>query len=215
MYATVQDAPEAGRTISWNEWRAARNDLFQRHRQSPLSADQRAHFRGLDYYPYDPGWRIVATVSPDPASQRFHYQLGADGEFTMKRVGWASFKAKDVESRLGLYWIEGYGGGLFLPFKDSTNRRGSYGGGRYLYDTIKGVDLGVMPGAGLNVAPDEAADSRPVAGRAQIVLDFNFAYNPSCAYHSRWVCPLAPAENTLPYLVQAGEKRFVQAESSF
>ncbi|MDX1605233.1 MAG: DUF1684 domain-containing protein [Candidatus Competibacterales bacterium] len=75
---------------------------------------------------------------------------------------------------------------LFLPFLDATSGQGSYGGGRYLYDSIKGADLG--------------------AGADTLVLDFNYAYNPSCAYDPRWVCPLAPPENRLPFAVEAGER---------
>jgi uncharacterized protein len=89
---------------------------------------------------------------------------------------------------LTLFWIEGYGGGLFLPFKDLTNRTETYGGGRYLYDTIKGADLSASPEA--------------------VILDFNFAYNPSCAYGPDWICPLAPRENALPFPVSAGERAF-------
>jgi uncharacterized protein (DUF1684 family) len=89
---------------------------------------------------------------------------------------------------LTLFWIQGYGGGLFLPFKDSTNGSETYGGGRYLYDTIKGADLGASPDA--------------------VLLDFNFAYNPSCAYSPQWTCPLAPAENTLRVRIEAGERAF-------
>ena len=84
--------------------------------------------------------------------------------------------------------MEGYGGGLFLPFLDETNTNETYGGGRYLYDTIKGADLGT--------------------NGSTLVLDFNFAYNPSCAYDDRWTCPLAPRENRLSFPVQAGEKSF-------
>jgi uncharacterized protein (DUF1684 family) len=89
---------------------------------------------------------------------------------------------------LSLFWINGYGGGLFLPFGDTTNRQTTYGAGRYLYDTIKGADLGTS--------------------RTEVVLDFNFAYSPSCAYNPRWVCPLAPPENRLPFPVPAGEMIF-------
>ena len=90
---------------------------------------------------------------------------------------------------LNLYGLEGYGGGLFLPFRDSSNGRGTYAGGRYLYDTIKGADLG--------------------ANGESILLDFNFAYNPSCAYNDQWVCPLAPPDNWLEFAIPAGEKEFV------
>jgi uncharacterized protein (DUF1684 family) len=96
-----------------------------------------------------------------------------------------------LRQRLGdeltLYWIGGYGGGVFLPFKDATSGRETYGGGRYLLDTIKSADLGTT------------ADGA-------VILDFNFAYNPSCAYSDRWTCPLAPAANQLPAAVRAGER---------
>ena len=87
---------------------------------------------------------------------------------------------------LELYWLEGYGGGLFLPFADATSARQSYGAGRYLFDTVKGADLGT------------AGDS--------LILDFNFAYNPSCSYDPSWVCPLATSANRLGIAVQAGER---------
>ena len=87
---------------------------------------------------------------------------------------------------LALYWLDGYGGGVFLPFADATRGDATYGGGRYLLDTVKGADLG-------------EADGR-------LVLDFNFAYNPSCSYDPRWVCPLSPPENRLDVAVRAGER---------
>ena len=96
---------------------------------------------------------------------------------------------------LTLFWMEGYGGGLFLPFRDLTNGHETYGGGRYLYDTIKGADLG--------------------AGNGEIVLDFNFAYNPSCAYSPRWVCPLSPPQNTLAVRLEAGERAFADGELGY
>jgi len=87
---------------------------------------------------------------------------------------------------LELYWTEGYAGGVFLPFTDVGAGRSTYGGGRYLLDTSKGADLGMKEG--------------------NLVLDFNFAYQPSCSYDPRWVCPLAPPVNRLPFPVEAGER---------
>ena len=89
---------------------------------------------------------------------------------------------------LPIYWFEGYAGGLWLPFADATNGTRTYGGGRYLYDTIKGADLGATSDG--------------------FILDFNFAYNPSCAFDERWSCPLSPPENKLPLPVRAGERAF-------
>jgi uncharacterized protein (DUF1684 family) len=119
--------------------------------------------------------------------------LPADGLFRYTRIAGVRFSVQGHEAALSLFWIEGYGGGLFMPFRDMSNGQGTYGGGRYLYDTIKGADLG-------------AGSKEDFAG--QILLDFNYAYNPSCAYSEQWVCPLAPRENWLPFPVQAGEKAF-------
>jgi uncharacterized protein (DUF1684 family) len=162
--------------------------LFKFHAQSPLDPAQQAVFHGLPYYDYDPSWRLVGRIDPDVPHETFHVRLPADGDFYYTRIGRAHFMAQGVEAQLSLFWIEGYGGGLFLPFKDRTNGQSSYGGGRYLYDTIKGADPGADPD--------------------RIVLDFNYAYNPSCAYNPRWVCPLSPPENSLPFAVKAGELAF-------
>jgi hypothetical protein len=114
-----------------------------------------------------------------------------EGELRYRPVATVDFSVPEgttsgTTARLTLYWLEGYGGGLFLPFGDATNGKTTYGGGRYLYDTIKGADLGVTPD--------------------RIILDFNYAYNPSCAYRPKWVCPLAPRENILSFAVEAGER---------
>jgi len=112
--------------------------------------------------------------------------LAADGVTRFTRVARVEFAVNGIGHALALYWLEGYGGGLWLPFGDSTNGTSTYGGGRYLYDTIKGADLG--------------------ASTTELVLDFNFAYNPSCTYDERWSCPLPPAENRLPLEIAAGER---------
>jgi uncharacterized protein (DUF1684 family) len=88
---------------------------------------------------------------------------------------------------LDLYWLDVYGGGLFVPFADATSGQESYGAGRYVLDTIKGADLGT-------------------AGDGRLVLDLNFAYQPSCSYDTRWTCPLAPPANRLSVPVLAGER---------
>ena len=95
----------------------------------------------------------------------------------------SSSRAKQT---LDLYWLDGYGGGIFLSFADATSGRETYGACRYLLDTVKGADLGEEGG--------------------RLVLDFNFAYNPSCAYDPRWVCPLAPPGNRLAVPIRAGER---------
>lgn len=103
----------------------------------------------------------------------------------MTHVGVLRFALDGAGRELGAYWLDGYAGGLFVPFADSTSGRQTYGGGRYLLDTAKGADLGTDGG--------------------RLVLDFNFAYAPSCAHDARWRCPLALPGNRLPTPVRAGE----------
>jgi uncharacterized protein len=182
LYQAVRGSPEP--PAAWTSWRAARDDLFRNHPQSPVPVPDRGRL-AVSYYPYDPAARVLAEVAGVPPVAR--RVAGSDGgAYQFTRFADARFTLSGHSLALGLYWLEGYGGGLFLPFRDATNGAGTYGGGRYLLDTVKGADLGVREG--------------------RLVLDFNFAYNPSCAYDSRWSCPLAPPENRLTMAVQAGER---------
>lgn len=187
MYAAIRRTPNP--VQAWHHFVSARNDLFKHHSQSPLTASQRKKFAHLPYYPYDPAFRVTGKVEEVVASDEYNLELADDGQMRLARIAAVHFEILGQVTQLSLFWVQGYGGGLFLPFKDLTSQSETFGGGRYLYDTIKGADLGV--------------------GAHTITLDFNFAYNPSCAYNAEWVCPLAPAENTLKIAVPAGEKRFV------
>lgn len=184
LYAAVRAmSPEAG----WRHWRGVRDRLFREHAQSPLATTRKSQFGGINYFPYDPALRFEVGLQPAPVSEVLAVEAGKDG--TMKLRPYAL--TKGLEAPLGreltLYWIEGYGGGTFLPFGDATNREETFAGGRYLLDTIKSADLGATPSGGL-------------------ILDFNFTYYPSCAYSEAWVCPLSPPENRLPQAVQGGER---------
>lgn len=192
MYARVraENDPES----AWEEFKSARDRLFELHPQSALTAAQREAFTGLEYFPYDPELRIVAEVDADTDNRAFEVTLEQDGETRLRRVGWIGVQVGEASGRLALYWLEGYGGGLFLPFRDGTNGEQTYAGGRYLLDTIKGADLGSSEG--------------------HLVADFNFAYNPSCAYDPRWHCPLPPSENWLEFPIPAGEKLFSGGEDA-
>ncbi len=184
MYRLVRelgtDAPEAHA-----HFRHVRDELFRRHPRSPLDEQQKATFQGLQYFRYDPAFRVVARVDADVEPVRYEIDLGEDGRATLLQFGQVSFEVATGSGTLGLFWITGYGGGLFLPFRDTTNGVLSYGGGRYLYDTIKGADLG--------------------ATLDELVLDFNYAYHPSCHYNARWICPLAPTQSRLDFPIPAGE----------
>jgi uncharacterized protein (DUF1684 family) len=183
LYRRVRERePEA----AWREWRAGRDRLFANHPQSPLGADALAGFEALRFFPYDPAFRVTGTVvATEPAVREIDSSTGERIRF--RQFGLVEFELSGEQS-LPLYWLEGYGGGLFLPFADATSGRASYGGGRYLLDTVKGADLGGQDG--------------------RLVLDFNFAYNPSCAYDPRWTCPLPPRQSRLEIAVAAGEHTF-------
>lgn len=178
-YARTRDGGPGAE--SWMAWRIARDALFASHPQSPVPDDHRAGFTGMRFFPHDPSWRLAARVetgAPGPSIS------GPDGVF--RTIGIAVATRGGHEIRLPLLWLEAYGGGLFLPFRDATNGDDTYGGGRYLLDQAKGADLGTDADGAL-------------------ILDFNFAYHPSCAHDPRWTCPLSPADSMVPMPVRAGE----------
>ena len=182
LYAAVRTMePEA----AWKLWRETRDELFRSHPQSPLPAERRTSFAGLEYWPYDPQARVSATLEDVEAAPTPVETSGTE-PILFRPFARASFELRGEPLALELAWLAAYGGGVFLCFRDATSGRESYGGGRYLLDTVKGADLGEDDG--------------------RLVLDFNFAYNPSCAYDPGWVCPLAPPANRLTIPVEAGER---------
>lgn len=170
----------------WQYWVAARNELIGLHPQSALSEEQRDAFSGLRYYAYDPSLRFLVDVDANVDPEVMEIPLQSDGAFRMQRGGKVSFTIAGQLQHLSMFRILGYAGGLFLPFRDKSAL--SYQGTRYLIDSIKGADLGMEQG--------------------KLVLDFNFTYNPSCAYSERWHCPLAPAENWLDVAIEGGEQAY-------
>jgi uncharacterized protein (DUF1684 family) len=131
---------------------------------------------------------LIETPSSGPSVMRF------------PRAARVSFSIASEPASLYVYWIDVYGGGLFLPFRDATNSDETYGAGRYLFDIVKGSDFERM------ASDDDAAVMGYGGGR--ILLDFNYSYNPSCAYDARWVCPLAPRENVLAMPIRVGERNY-------
>jgi uncharacterized protein (DUF1684 family) len=186
QYAAVRALAGSDGLAAAAQFRAARTRMFREHRDSPIAAERRSAWEGLRWYPYAAAWRVHGTIDPTPARHTFDIPLASDGVLRCTRVGHARFSIAERSASLAMYWFEGYGGGLWIPFSDASSGVDTYGGGRYLYDTIKGADL--------------------VISGSKIVLDFNFAYNPSCAYDDRWSCPLSPPENRLPFAVTAGER---------
>jgi len=183
LYAEVRAGSDP--ETAWRRWRDVRDELFRGHPQSPVPPESRAEFSGLSYFNYDPALRVLVDVQQADGAQ---LAIGSSGEESVlfRHFATARFELAGGVRTLALYWLEGYGGGTFLPFADTTGEAETYKGGRYLLDTVKGADLGEAGG--------------------RLVLDFNFAYNPSCAYDPRWVCPLTPPQNRLDVAVRAGER---------
>lgn len=185
LYRRVRETNDAG-AARCSHWRDTRDELFRSHSQSPLPENRRADFQGVQYFDYDASFRVLGRLRDFPP-KRYNIETSGEGTFSFTRFAGVEFTIDGHDLQLELYWLEGYGGGVFLPFKDTTSGRETYGGGRYLFDTVKGADLG------------EADDG--------LVLDFNFAYNPSCSYDPQWLCPLSPPENRLDIAVEAGERK--------
>ena len=212
LYAEVRrlaaDDPPAAHAY----WRAERERLFRGHPQSPVPPAERSTFRAR-HFRYQPAFRFEVRLEggglpapgsssgpPAPGSSSGPPAPGSSGGppielpnsgrevLAFRRIGAVTLPFADRPRRLAVFWIEGYAGGLFLPFRDATNGRQTYGAGRYLLDGAKGADLGGDP------------------ARGALVLDFNFGYQPSCAFDPRWACPLAPPENGLDVAIRAGER---------
>jgi uncharacterized protein (DUF1684 family) len=183
LYAEVRASEDPEK--AWSRWREVRDDLFANHAQSPLPLETRDSFDGLSYFAYDPEYRVTAEIATsDP--KRIEVPGSAGATFGATRFATGRFGLHRQDLELGLYWLEGYAGGLFVSFRDGTSGKETYGACRYLLDTVKGADLG---GKG-----------------ERLVLDFNFSYNPSCSYDPRWACPLAPPDNRLGVEIRAGER---------
>lgn len=181
LYADARAGAAIDPVATLARFRAGRDRLFREHPDSPLAPDSRAGFQGIPYWPHDPDLRFEAAVEPLRPEPRTATSLVGEA-FPLERVGRVRLPIGDLE----VYWIAVYGGGIFVPFRDATAGNETYAAGRYLLDTVKGADLG---GSG-----------------DRLVLDFNYAYHPSCAYDPRWSCPLAPPANRLEVPVRAGER---------
>jgi hypothetical protein len=180
LYAEVRSEPDPA--AAHDHWRTTRDELLRTHPDSPIPQPGRADYPGAPVAAYDPDLRFEVTVDTDVPPLHLEIGTGSDGIVPFDRIGRAHLPGG---GDLDVWWLGSYGGGLFLPVKDATAGTATYGGGRYLIDTVKGADLG--------------------GDRNRLVLDFNFAYNPSCAYDPAWACPLAPAGNILARPLPAGE----------
>jgi uncharacterized protein (DUF1684 family) len=197
LYADIRRDAASHPEAAWRHWRDVREGLFREHPQSPVPATERPAFRA-NHWPYDPELRFSVAVddTPEPASGvRLSTMPGLTLQLPMsvgealdfRRIGWVEIPFRAGQRKLAVYWMAGYAGGLFLPFRDATNGEATYPAGRYLLDAAKSADLGTD-------------------GDGRLVLDFNFAFHPSCAFDPVWSCPLAPPENRLDLPIEAGER---------
>jgi len=176
---------------SWEQevaqMRHERDAVFATDPDSPIPRKDRAAFRGLAHFPTDPAWRYAGWVERYESPERISMVTTSGAARPCERWGRVTFAREGRVLTLQVYRLldlpdRAGGEGLFLPFKDQTTGQQTYAAGRY-------VDL---------VGPDGGP----------FVLDFNLAYNPSCAYGEpeRFQCPVTPAENRLPIAVTAGER---------
>jgi uncharacterized protein (DUF1684 family) len=192
LYVRIRVRAEDGPRAAWEEWRSTREALYRDHPQSPVPDADRPAFRAR-HFDYDSSLRFELPVVADESDTDDHppaleLPVSAGGTMSFTRIGWLDVPFPAGARRLALYWMAGYAGGLFLPFRDATNGHETYGAGRYLLDAAKSADLG--------------GD----ADRGTLVLDFNFSFQPSCAFDPKWACPLAPRENWLDMPIRAGER---------
>jgi uncharacterized protein (DUF1684 family) len=191
LYADVRRLGSVDPASALALWRSERDRLYRDHPQSPVPEADRTTFRAR-HFAHDPALRFEVVMEPAPVAAPNALALelpnsGAD-RLAFRRIGRVTIPLPDRARALSVFWMEGYAGGLFLPFRDATNGAETYGAGRYLLDGAKGADLGGDP------------------ERGTLILDFNFAYQPSCAFDPKWACPLAPPENRLDVPIRAGER---------
>lgn len=168
-----------------DEFRAAKDAYYGSSHDSPLLAEQRASFHGLNYYPENPA--LAVAVQPDvfDEPELVELQTSTGEQASYLRWGTITFEAEGTPATLTLFRASSEDG-FFLPFQDAGRGVETYGAGRY-------------------VEPELLPDGR-------VAVDFNYAYNPYCAYNDAWSCPLPPPENRLNVHLRAGEKVFHSEE---
>ena len=169
-------------------FRAEIDDFLAHHPQSPLDETQREQFRGLAYYTENRELRLTVAVARLPETEALLPMQTSTGDVRpYRRWGRFTFKVGGQAVTLTIY-SDPYGGeDFFLPFKDATNGKETYGAGRYLDNHRPGL-----------ARLDET----------HFEIDFNYAYNPYCAYNEKYSCPIPPLENHLNTAILAGEKKY-------
>ncbi len=162
-----------------HSFRAEKDRFFAKDSHSPLTAAQKHHFKGLHYFPENRALRVEVALEEFPTQETIQMQTTTGNLQTYTRFGTIRFKVEGHEVALTVYASRG---SYFLPFTDSLAGIETYSAGRYL-------------------------EPIPVSN-GKYLVDFNYAYNPYCAYNETWSCPITPAENRLTVPIRAGEKSF-------
>ncbi len=187
QYAPVEVTPDRGRALSpvellaqIDEFRRQKDRSFREDSDSPLLPEDRAKFRGLNYFPVDTSYTLKVRLQkyPNPETVKMLTSTGEQRDYL--RYGYFEFALAGKQCRLDVFKLPNTGH-LFIPFRDSTSGQETYGAGRYL-DLEEGSDV--------------------------YTLDFNMAYNPYCAYNTRYSCPIPPPQNRLEVAIKAGEKNY-------
>jgi uncharacterized protein (DUF1684 family) len=161
-----------------SDLRRSKDDYFGKAHDSPLTVTQRNRFDGLKYFDLDPALQFEVTLE-GPAGTVEEVEMSDGTTDHLQRAGTVRFSVDGTEATLIAFH---QGDVLFIPFRDVTSGKDTYGAGRYV-------------------------EAEPMGG-GRYLLDFNRAYNPYCAYNDDWRCPLPPAENWLKVAIRAGEKSF-------
>ena len=164
-----------------DDFRARKNDLLNDSDQSPLTPEQRTAYEGLAYFPENDALALTLPVDRSAAGSDIVLDTSDGQKRQYRRVGTIDVPVGTETARLTLFAMPGHSR-LFLPFFDGTTGTESYSGGRYL-------------------EPRERPDG-------QVEVDFNYAYNPYCAYGEGWSCPIPPEENRVSPRIEAGEQNF-------
>jgi uncharacterized protein (DUF1684 family) len=184
LYAVLRafDDPAEAREL----WRARYNELLATHPNSPIPKAQKIGFRGVKLFDYDPALRFEVDISDEKGTMQFQ-DLGAQGHVHFQQIGKTIGLADALGKELSAYWMLGYGGGLFIPFRDETAGGDTFRTGRVLVDAVKGADLGLSQSG-------------------KLILDFNFSYHPCKVWNGEREYISVPDENHISRQILAGER---------
>ena len=184
LYAVIRAFDEP--RDAWELWKARYNELLATHPSSPMKTTAKLTFRGVHVFDYDPSMRFEVDITDDKGMMQFQ-DLGVDGHAHYQQLGKTVGLHDALGQELSVYWMLGYGGGLFMPFRDKSAGVDTFRTGRVLIDAVKGADLGLTK-------------------EGKVILDFNFAYHPSTMWNAEQEYISVPDENHLQIALTVGER---------